>query len=75
MIPEYNLRKAIWTMKFSLDRKYFATAGEDGIINIWTTKQNIEGSWDGHYFGEEPFRSFKGHTVFTHDPFHLSRTL
>ena len=50
-------------MKFSLDRKYFATAGEDGIIHVWKTKQSIEGSWNGDYFEEEPFRSFKGHTV------------
>ena len=50
-------------MKFSLDRKYLATAGEDGIINIWKVRNDSRKSWDGHIFEEEPIRSFKGHTV------------
>ena len=50
-------------MKFSLDRKYLATAAEDGIINIWKVRNDSHKSWDGHIFEEEPIRSFKGHTV------------
>ena len=50
-------------MKFSLDRKYLATAGEDGIINIWKVRNDSHKSWDGHIFEEEPIRSFTGHTV------------
>lgn len=56
-------RKAIWIMKFSIDRRYFATAGEDGIINIWKVKTDPSSKWDGHVFEEEPIHSFKGHTV------------
>lgn len=50
-------------MKFSIDRRYFATAGEDGIINIWKVKTDPSTKWDGHVFEEEPIHSFKGHTV------------
>ena len=37
-------------MKFSLDRKYLATAGEDGVINIWKVRNDSQKSWDGHIF-------------------------
>ena len=51
-------------MKFSLDRKYLATSGEDGIINIWEV--NVSDSnkqWDGYFFKSKPLFSYKGHTV------------
>ena len=38
-------RKAIWCMKFSVDRKYLATGGEDGVINIWKVREVSRRDW------------------------------
>ncbi len=60
-------RNSIWTMLFSLDRKYLATGGEDGIINIWKVRKVTKDEWqekkDSRIFEDQPIRTFKGHTV------------
>lgn len=54
-------------MLFSLDRKYLATGGEDGIINIWKVRKVTKDEWqekkDSRIFEDQPIRTFKGHTV------------
>ena len=51
-------------MKFSLDRKYLATSGEDGIINIWEVDfSEADRQWNGYFFKRKPLYSYKGHTV------------
>lgn len=54
-------------MLFSLDRKYLATGGEDGIINIWKVRKVTKDEWqekkDSRIFEDQPIRTFKGHAV------------
>lgn len=35
---------AIWIIKFSMDGKYMATGGRDGILRIWTITEGNETS-------------------------------
>ena len=53
-------------MLFSLDRKYLATGGEDGIINIWKVRKVTKDEWqekkDSRIFEDQPIHTFKGHT-------------
>ena len=55
-------------MEFSLDRQYLATADEEGIINIWKviepTQEMLEENPTEVIFEEEPYLTFKGHTVY-----------
>ena len=57
--------KAIWCMKFSVDRKYLATGGEDGMINIWKVRSVTQREWrethDHRIFEDTPIRQFNGH--------------
>ena len=62
-----DTRNAIWTMKFSCDRKYLATGGEDGVVNIWKVRKVTKEEWnenmDARIFEDQPVRSYSGHTV------------
>lgn len=54
-------------MKFSVDRKYLATGGEDGVINIWKVRSVTQREWrethDHRIFEDTPIRQFNGHKV------------
>lgn len=46
-------------MKFSCDRKYLATGGEDGVVNIWKVRKVTKEEWkenmDVRIFEDQPF--------------------
>ena len=54
-------------MKFSVDRKYLATGGEDGVINIWKVREVSRRDWlekrDVRIFEDAPINQFAEHTV------------
>lgn len=54
-------------MKFSVDRKYLATGGEDGVINIWKVREVSRRDWlekrDVRIFEDAPIHQFAEHTV------------
>ena len=62
-------------MKFSMDRKYLATSGEDGIIYIWKVRNVDRREWlekmDPRFFEDAPIHQFVGHTVTTISASHL----
>ena len=54
-------------MKFSVDRKYLATGGEDGVINIWKVRNVTQKEWrethDHRIFEDTPIHQFSDHKV------------
>mmetsp|Transcript_1600 Transcript_1600/g.3523 ORF Transcript_1600/g.3523 Transcript_1600/m.3523 type:complete len:757 (+) Transcript_1600:184-2454(+) len=74
MIQELGAHKgAVWSMKFSLDAQYLATAGQDEMVRVWTVISNptkttttaessdAEGTCCQPFFEERPHRLFVGH--------------
>ena len=59
-------KKTIWTMKFSPDGKYLATAGEDGVIYVWKVRSVTRKEWkekmDMRVFEDDPVHEYVGHT-------------
>ena len=60
-------RKAVWTLKFSPDGEYLASAGADGVICVWKVRTGTFGRDSKsdflHVFDEAPLRKYEGHTV------------
>ena len=63
---------AVWSMKFSEDGMYLASAGQDEIIRIWevkedetsnpdTTKETSDKDKKRAFFKEKPYRIYGGH--------------
>ena len=57
-------------MRFSVDGKYLATAGQDPAVTIWTVRSKVHrplaeneiiDDVDRELFDSRPFRSFVGH--------------
>ncbi|QDZ17522.1 WD40 repeat domain-containing protein [Chloropicon primus] len=58
---------AVWSMKFSVDGMYLATAGQDEIVRIWQVKEGAKSenakSEDkkNSFFHSKPYRLYGGH--------------
>ena len=67
IIQEIGAHKgAVWSMKFSLDGMYLASAGQDEIVRIWQVREDAKVAPDSSekkrpFFYEKPYRLYGGH--------------
>ncbi|KAI8092053.1 WD40-repeat-containing domain protein [Thamnidium elegans] len=52
---------AIWSIRFSKDGKYFASAGQSCVILLWKVLQNQQTEESIKVLDETPFMEYKGH--------------
>lgn len=58
-----SLHSAIWTIKFSKDGKYLASAGQSCDILLWKVLLNQQTEETIKVLDETPFMEYKGHTA------------
>ena len=73
IVQEIGAHKgAVWSMKFSLDGLYLASAGQDEIVRIWQVREGHGNRGDGGdpssgsagsatFFHQKPYRLYGGH--------------
>ena len=69
VVQELTVHKgAVWSMVFSLDGQYLATAGQDKVVRVWsvisyaqTTLEDTKAEDTRPFFNDRPYRLFAGH--------------